>query len=308
MPAHLPALADETIEILSLRPGGIVVDATCGAGGHTERMAKAVGESGTVIALDQDEAALALARERLGEAPQLRFVQANFRNLPAVLRAFPIDRVDAICADLGMGSFQIDAPERGFSFRGEDELDMRMDRRKGPTAAQLLRTLPEDELGRILRNWGEEPRWRRIARAIVAHREADGAFTGVALREVVHRAVGAARRRGVDSATLAFQAMRIAVNDELGALVQFLPAAIEALRPGGRLAVISYHSLEDREVKSFLRAEAKGCICPPELPRCVCGRLPRLRVLTRKPIAPGEAEVRRNPRARSAHLRAAERI
>jgi 16S rRNA (cytosine1402-N4)-methyltransferase len=308
MPAHVPALAAETIELLALRPGDVAVDATCGAGGHTALMAEAVGAGGTVIALDQDEAALTLARERLGNAPQVRFVHANFRHVARALRSFAIERVDAVCADLGMGSFQIDAVERGFSFRSEQELDMRMNRAAGATAAEMLRTLPADEIGRIFREWGEEPRWRAVARGVVAHRQAGGEFTGPALRGIVHRAAGAARRRGVDAATQVFQALRIAVNDELGALAEFLPAALELLRPGGRLAVISYHSLEDRLVKNFFRNEAKGCICPPDLPRCVCGREPRLRLATRKAVAPSAAEVQRNPRARSAHLRAAERI
>jgi 16S rRNA (cytosine1402-N4)-methyltransferase len=308
MPPHEPALLAEAIGLLGLRTGCVAVDATTGAGGHAEAIAQAVGERGTVIALDQDETALHLAQQRLSGFPQVRFVHANFRELPRVLRSFAIERVDAILADLGLASFHLDVPARGFSFASEELVDMRMDRSQGRSAAELLATAEENELGRILHDFGEEPRWRATARAIVAARAAGVRFTGTALREVVHHAVGAPRRRGVDAATLVFQALRIAVNDELGALTEFLDAALAALAPGGRLAVISYHSLEDRAVKARLRDEARGCICPPDAPRCTCGHEPRVRLLTRKPIVPTADEIERNPRARSAKLRGAERL
>lgn len=307
MPAHLPVLLAEVLEGIGISAGSVVVDATCGAGGYTEAIAEAVGDSGTVIALDQDDAALQLTQTRLARFRHIRFVRANFRDLEEVLRSFAIESVDAICADLGLGSFQLDDPERGFSFRSEAEVDMRMDRRAPHTAAELLRRLPAAELGRILREYGEEPRWSAVVRAVLAHRAAGLPFTGTALRGLVHRAVGGARRRDVDAATQVFQALRIAVNDELGALAAFLAAAERAVRSGGRLAVVTYHSLEDRLVKQEWRAAAKGCTCPPDLPRCVCGQEPRLRVLTRKPIVPTEAEIERNPRARSAKLRVAEK-
>jgi 16S rRNA (cytosine1402-N4)-methyltransferase len=306
MGAHRPVLLPATLQLLDLQPGDVAVDATSGAGGHTEAIAAAVGASGTVIALDRDETALQQTRERLGHLRQLRFVRTDFRRLADVLRSLAIEQVDAICADLGLGSFQLDDPARGFSFRSEALLDMRMDRSQGRLAHQLLATLPEAELGRILRDFGEEPRWRAIARAIVRHRQAGGEFTGAALRELVHGVAGS-HRRHIDAATLTFQAIRIAVNGELDALREFLAAATDALRAGGRIAVIAYHSLEDRIVKDRFRAEEKGCICPSDLPRCGCGHTPRLRVLTRKPIVPEAAEIRGNPRARSAKLRAAEK-
>ena len=306
MAAHRPVL--ETVDLLHLRTGAVVVDATCGAGGHTERLADAVGTHGLVLAIEQDDAALAIAGQRLAGKMNVRFVQTNFRHLSAVLREQGLTQVDGVLADLGVSSMQLDDPARGFSFLSENELDMRMDRRNPLTAAKLLGEASEEELGRIFRDYGEERHWRALARAVVEHRRQGGAFTGIELRELAHRTLHTPRSGGVDSATRAFQAVRIAVNDELNALREFLDAAIDALAPGGRLAVISFHSLEDRIVKHRLRAAATGCVCPKDLPRCVCGGRPTLRVLTPKPITPGADEVQDNPRARSARLRAAEKL
>lgn len=310
MAAHRAVLLAETVAHLHLQLGNTAIDGTCGAGGHTAEIARAVGGNGTVIALDQDEAALELATKQLASFSQIRFVHANFRDLCEVLGSLEIGQVDAICADLGVASFHFDDPERGFSFRSEVELDSRLDRRMPDTAADLLATLPEEELGRIFREYGEERRWRALAKAIVAERQDGKRFTGVELRELVRRVKGPGkpgRRKTIDPATQVFQALRIAVNDELGALRDFLPAAVEALRPGGRLAVIAYHSLEDRIVKRFFMQEEKGCICPPGLPICGCGFEPRLTRITRHPIVPTEEETRQNPRARSAKLRVAEK-
>ncbi len=310
MTPHRAVLLPETISLLNLRPGDTVVDATCGAGGYSGAIAEAIGVSGTLIAFDQDEAALSIAKQKLDQHHQIRFVHANFRELGDVLRSFAISHVNAICADLGVAGFHFDDLDRGFSFRGDVEIDARMDRRGEMTAAELLATATEEELGRIFREYGEEWRWRAIARAIVHDRQEDERFTGRSLRELILRVKKKRRpgERGIDPATQVFQALRIAVNDELGALRDLLPAAVQSLAPGGRLAVISYHSLEDRIVKNFIRDEEKGCLCPPELPVCVCGRTPSLRRITRKPIVPGEDEVRRNPRARSAKMRVAERL
>lgn len=308
MSAHQPVLLSETVQLLAPSTGKIFVDATCGAGGHSERLAAAVGPDGLLIAMDQDEAALAVARERLAHFNQVSFVQANFRDLTKVLRSLDIERVDGILADLGLSSLQMDDLDRGFSYRSEQELDMRMDRRRGSTAAQILGRESEEELGRIFREFGEERRWRTVARAVVRHRQQGEPFTGKALEGLVHRATGRARTGRVNAAVRVFQALRIAVNDELGALEEFLPQTLSVLKPGGRVAVISFHSLEDRRVKNFFRQEAKGCICPPDLPVCGCGRVPTLKVLTGKVVRPGAEEVSRNPRARSGRLRAAERL
>ncbi len=307
MAAHLPVLLAESVDLLAPRAGAVLVDATCGAGGHTMRLADAVGSDGLVLAIDQDDAALAIAREKLAGTMNVRFVRANFRHLASVLREQGVKQVDGILADLGVSSMQLDQAERGFSFRADGELDMRMDRREALTAARWLRETDEAELGRVFRDYGEERRWRAVARAVVRHREAGGAFTGGEFQRLVHRALGTTRSGGIDSATRSFQAVRLAVNDELGALEEFLDAAIDALAPGGRLAVISFHSLEDRAVKHRLREAATGCRCPKDLPVCACGGRPVLRLLG-KAVTPSEDEVRANPRARSARLRAAEKL
>lgn len=305
---HEPVLLPELIDNLMLKPGGVVVNLTCGAGSDTAAIAGQVGPTGTVISLDQDDAALEIARRRLQGLSQVKLHRANFRELRQVLSSFEIECVDAICADLGLASFHLDDLERGFSFRSEGELDMRLDRRSPCTAAMLLAEASEEELGRIFREYGEEPRWRAVARLVVGERQPDRPFSGRTFAALAHRAIGTPRRRGIDSATQVFQALRIAVNDELNALDEMLDAAISLLRSGGRLAVIAYHSLEDRRVKHRFLEEEKGCICPPHLPACVCGRQPRVKIITRKPIVPGADEVRENPRSRSAKLRVAERI
>jgi len=308
MSAHQSVLPAETIEFLAPASGQVFVDATCGAGGHTALLAAAVGAEGSVIALDQDDAALAVAQRRLAQVSQIQFVCANFRDLREILDSLGIEKVHGILADLGTSSMQLTGDDRGFSFRSEGELDMRMDERNATTAARLLKTSSEEELGRIFREYGEERHWRAMARAVVRYRETGEPFTGPALQALAHRVARTGRAGGIDSATRIFQALRIAVNDELGALSEFLPAAENSLLEGGRLAVISFHSLEDRLVKHHFRAAARGCVCPKELPRCVCGHRATLRELTRKPITPSEEECRVNPRARSAKLRVAQRL
>jgi 16S rRNA (cytosine1402-N4)-methyltransferase len=307
MTAHQPVLLPETTENLQLELGNVAVDATCGGGSFALEIAKSIGANGLLILMDQDEAALEIAKQKLAHLSHVRFVHKNFRDLTTVLRSFEIEHVDAICADLGVAGFHFDDRSRGFSFHSEAVLDARMDRRGGITAADLLATADEAELGRILRDYGEEYRWRALARAILAQRETGEPFTGLSFRALIHRIKGKPRKGQTDPATQAFQALRIAVNDELGALEEFLPAATEALAPGGRLAVISYHSLEDRRVKNFIRDEEKDCICPPKMPVCRCEKVSRLARVTRKPIVPSEDELRRNPRSRSAKLRVAER-
>jgi len=289
-----------------------VVDGTVGGGGHAEVILELIGPTGRFIGLDVDPEALAATAARLARfGDRVRLVHASFRELGGVLQALSIDRIDAVLLDLGVSSRQIDAPQRGFRFSEDTAdvtpLDMRMDPRIAATAADLLATAPAAEIERWLREYGELPGAARLARAIdETRRDAPIRTTRDLLRVIERARVGGGRRH--HPATLVFQALRIAVNDELGALDEGLDAAIDALATGGRVAVIAYHSLEDRRVKLRLRAEARGCVCPPRQPVCTCGKRPRVRVVTPRAVRAGEEEVRANPRARSARLRAAERL
>jgi 16S rRNA (cytosine1402-N4)-methyltransferase len=309
---HRPVLLDESLASLALRPGSRVVDGTAGGGGHAEAILRAIAPSGRLIGLDVDEEALAACAARLAPfGDRVHLERASFRELGRVLEGLGVARVDAVLLDLGVSSRQLDAPDRGFRFAEESAdvtaLDMRMDARSPRTAARLLAEAPAAELERWFREYGELPGARRLADAIVeARREAPLRTVRDLLRVVARARVGGGRKH--HPATLVFQALRIAVNDELAALDEGLSAAIEALAPGGRLVVIAYHSLEDRIVKERLRAEARGCVCPPRQPVCTCGRSPRVRLLTRRAVRPADEEVRANPRARSARLRAAERL
>ncbi|MFN2186586.1 MAG: 16S rRNA (cytosine(1402)-N(4))-methyltransferase RsmH, partial [Anaerolineae bacterium] len=284
--------------------GGWYIDATLGAGGHAKGILLASRPDGRLLGLDADPDALLHASkvlEPFGDRVTLRV--ANFRQLGAVAGALDIREVDGILMDLGLSSRQLDEAERGFSFAQDGPLDMRMDRSRRESAADLVNTLSEAELSDILWQYGEERHSRRIARAIVAARPL---VTTGQLADLVARTVG--RREKIHPATRTFQALRIAVNEELEALSEALPEARDLLRPGGRLAVIAFHSLEDRLVKEFYRQEARACICPPELPVCVCQHQATLRVLTSKPVRPSAEETVRNPRSRSARLRVAERL
>ena len=283
--------------------GGFFVDATVGAGGHAESLL----ERGTeihLLGIDRDPDALALAGERLARfAKRFELVSGDFADLDALLS----DRLPAagILADLGVSSMQLDRGERGFSFRRDGPLDMRMGP-TGRTAADIVSTASVDELTRIFRDYGEERMAAKIARGIVAERTRGPIQTTRQLARIVAGEKGS--REKIDPATRVFQALRIEVNQELVALGRFLAAAVARLKPGGRLAVISYHSLEDRIVKDAFRRDSGVCSCPPKLPTCICGARAALRLLTRRPIRPGEAELRRNPRSRSARLRAAEKL
>jgi 16S rRNA (cytosine1402-N4)-methyltransferase len=308
--AHRSVLARETLELLEPRPGELVVDATLGAGGHTELLLEAVGRDGRVIGIDRDPHALDVARRRLvrfGEA--FVPVHGNHSDIDRLLADAGVERVDRVLLDLGVSSMQLDDPGRGFSFRMDGPLDMRMNPQAGPTAAELLTTLSEDELRQILWRFGEERRSRAIARAIVRQRETRPLTGTLQLAELVERTLGpGARRWRIHPATRTFQALRIAVNDELTDLAATVERFATQLRPGGRLAVIAFHSLEDRAVKHTLRSLAARCSCPHGLPVCGCGREDLVRILTRKPVRPSTDEIENNPRARSAKLRAAERI
>ena len=309
---HLPVLAEEVLAMLQPRPGSLQIDATVGGGGHTERILEATNPDGRLLGLDADAAAIARVDGRLRPRFDDRLVlhQANFRELAEVAPKAGFGAVDGCLFDLGLSSFQLVDTERGFGFRAGGALDMRFDTGRGVPAAELLATLDADELTALFRRYGEEPKARRIALAIVDARGSAPVATAEELAALVERVVPPNPRqpRRTHPATRVFQALRIAVNEELEALEIGLAAAVDLLRPGGRLVVLSYHSLEDRIVKRFFAAERRGCICPPEIPVCVCGRNPRLRLVTRRSVTPTPEEVAANPRSRSARLRAAERL
>lgn len=300
---HIPVLVNAVLSWLQVRPGGVYVDGTVGGGGHAEAILTASAPDGRVLGLDRDPQALEFARGRLscfGDRVTLR--HGSFAHLRALVADFA--PADGVLLDLGLSSLQLADPERGFSFTQEGPLDMRFDPTEDlPTAADLVNTLSVKELTDVLYRYGEERQARRIAEAIVASRPIR---TTTELARLVERVVGGRRER-IHPATRVFQALRIAVNRELEALEAALPQALDVLKPGGRLVVISFHSLEDRIVKQFLQRESRDCLCPPEIPVCVCGHRARLRILTPKPVRPDESEVAANPRARSARLRAAEK-
>ena len=305
---HLPVMADEVLETLAPHPDSLQIDATLGGAGHAERILEACAPDGRLLGLDADGAAIARGRRRLarfGDRAVLR--QTNFRELERVAPEAEFGAVDGLFLDLGLSSYQLGDVERGFGFRAGGRLDMRFDTGRGRPAADLLATMAAAELTALFRRYGEEPFAGRISRAIVETRRATPIETAEQLAARVERAVPAPRARRIHPATRVFQALRIAVNDELGALEAGLAASLVLLRPGGRLVVLSYHSLEDRIVKRFIATEQRGCVCPPEVPVCVCGRLPRLRSLG-KSRTPSDAEIQSNPRSRSARLRGAERV
>jgi 16S rRNA (cytosine1402-N4)-methyltransferase len=305
---HVPVLAAEVRELLGVQPGETVVDATFGAGGHASLLAEDLAGSGKLVAIDRDPGAKSyFDRFKARAGIDVRFLRGDFAIVLAQLAANGI-KADAILLDLGISSMQVDRPERGFSYATDAPLDMRMDPSSETTAAAIVNTWDERELVSVFRRYGEERYAAPIARAIV-RRRAERPFTRTGdLVDVIKLAIPTPARFGEGHpAKRVFQALRIAVNDELGALEHALPAALEMLRPGGRLAVISFHSLEDRIVKRFVAAQAKGCTCPPDFPVCICGKEPTLRQLTRKPIRPSQAEIDANPRAASARLRAAVR-
>ncbi len=309
---HLPVLAEEVLVMLAPAAGSFQIDTTLGGGGHTERILEANHPDGRLLGLDADGAAIARVDARLGPRFGDRLVlrQANFRELATVAPAAGFGAVDGCLFDLGLSSFQLADTDRGFGFRAGGPLDMRFDASTGVPAAELLATLDAGELTALFGRYGEEPRAGRVARAIVDARRTAPIRTAEELAALVERVLPPNPRapRRTHPATRVFQALRIAVNAELDALEAGLAAAMDLLRPGGRLVVLSYHSLEDRIVKRFFNAERRGCVCPPEVPVCVCGRNPRLRLVTRKSITPSADELGRNPRSRSARLRAAERL
>ncbi len=305
---HPPVLLREAVGFLAPRAGGVYVDGTVGGGGHAEEILKHSSPDGVLIGLDQDGDAVRRCQERLAAYGKRVVVrQKNFRDIDAVLSELGYAAVDGVLLDLGVSWFHLKMPERGFSFALDGPLDMRMNTGVPHTAADLVNTLPRRELARILRDYGEERKAGAIARAIEKAR-ARGPITSTAqLAGIVSSVSPPFPARRIHPATLTFQALRIAVNDEMEALREGLNKIVHILRPGGRVAVISFHSLEDRIVKQFYAASAKGCTCPPKMPVCVCGKKSSLTILTRRPVLPGVEEVERNPAARSAKLRVAEK-
>lgn len=306
---HKPVLLDECLEALAIRPDGVYLDGTLGRAGHSLEILRRLTAGGRLIGLDRDGTALEAARVRLAEyADRVTLIHSNFSRLAEVLDDLHIDAVDGMLFDLGVSSPQLDDAERGFSYMHDAPLDMRMDRTAGLTARDVVNGWSYEELRRILFEYGEERYAPAIARAIVRARETAPVKTTLELVEIIKSAMPpAALREKQHPAKRSFQAIRIAVNGELDALPPMLRAAVDGLNPGGRLAVITFHSLEDRIVKRTLAELARGCVCPPEFPVCVCGKKPQVRLVTRKPVTAGGAELEENPRARSAKLRVAEK-
>lgn len=302
---HRPVLLEETLAALDIQPDGIYLDGTAGGGGHAQAIARRL-TTGRLIAIDQDPDAVAEASRRLEGLPAV-VVEANYTQMAAVLTAQRVTAVDGILLDIGVSSHQLDAPERGFSYHHDAPLDMRMSQ-SGPTAAALVNESDEAALATIFFRYGEEKFARPIARAIVREREREPIETTGRLADIIRQAVPAAARRDAHPARRVFQALRIAVNGELDCLSAGLDTAFHCLKDGGRLAVITFHSLEDRMVKQRFRSWEKGCICPPDFPVCVCGRTPAAEGVLRKPAQASAAELEENPRSRSAKLRCIKRL
>ncbi len=303
---HAPVLLREVLAYLQPQAGGLYIDGTLGAGGHAEALLRGSSPDGRLLGFDRDPAALAFAAERLAPfGARFTGVARSFGEMGIVAPEHGFSHVDGLLLDLGLSSRQLDEAERGFSFLKEGPLDMRFDPREGETAADLINNLSAEELARIFRRYGEEPHSNRIARLIVAHRPLR---TTGELARLIAGEIGRRGRPGRHPATQVFQALRIAVNDELGEIERGLASAVELLRPGGRLAVISFHSLEDRLVKQFFRRESRDCVCPPEQPVCTCGARASLKRVVRKAVKATPEEIAANPRSRSARLRVAAKM
>ena len=306
---HKSVLLRETIDSLNIREGGIYVDGTLGGGGHASEVCRRLGEGGRLIGIDQDADAIQAAGARLAPfGEKVTIVRSNYEQIETVLKGLGIDRVDGIYLDLGVSSYQLDTPQRGFSYHHDAPLDMRMSQ-EGPTARDLVNTLSQQELADIIFRYGEDKSARRIAQGIVQAREEAPIETTAQLAEIIKASVPAAVRRAEGHpARRTFQALRIAVNGELDRLREGLEAGFALLKPGGRLAVITFHSLEDRIVKQQMHDWCQGCVCPKDFPVCVCGRKPQGRLVYKKGLAPSAQEVAENPRARSARLRVIEKL
>ncbi len=307
---HRPVLWQECLEALNVRSGGIYIDCTLGGGGHGIKILEGSSPDGRLIGIDRDPEAIEAARQRLAPfGSRAILINGNLRHLEALMEKAVIDGVDGVLLDLGISTLQLKAPERGFGFQVDAPLDMRMNRREpGITAQDIVNREEGESLGKILLTYGEEKRWRAIAKAIVRAREKKPIQTTRELAMIIEKSLPGARRYKIHPATRAFQALRIAVNDELNALREGLKAAVKLLRIGGRLCVISFHSLEDRIVKQYFQQMARGCTCPPRLAVCACGQSPLLKIVSRGAIRPAPEEVRANPASRSARLRITEKL
>lgn len=306
---HKSVLLQECLDSLNIKPDGIYLDGTLGGAGHSSEIVKRL-DTGRLIGVDRDQVALQAAGERLKPyADRVTLVHSNFQEVASVLDQLGIDQIDGMLFDLGVSSPQLDDGARGFSYMADAPLDMRMNREDALTAYDVVNTWDRQELKKIFYEYGEERYAPQVAAAIERRRAEKPIETTLELVDVIRSAMPPqALREKQHPAKRVFQAIRIAVNDELGSVSRMMEAAIPRLKPGGRLAVITFHSLEDRIVKSAMQQAAKGCVCPPEFPICVCGKKPQIKIVTRKPIVSGEAELNENPRARSAKLRVAEKI
>ncbi len=307
---HKPVLLKETLEYLDLKPGGVYIDGTLGGAGHSSEIIKRIIPKGVLLGIDQDSNAINAAKERLKDyKDNVIVVRDNFRNIKAIALGNGFKEVDGVLLDIGVSSHQLDEDERGFSYMHDGPLDMRMDRDRDYDAAEIVNNASDKELTRILRDYGEEKWAVRIAKFIIEERKNGRIETTFKLVDIIKRAIpAAARREGGHPAKRTFQALRIAVNDELEVLEQAVKDAVDILKPGGRLVVITFHSLEDRIVKTVFNNMERPCTCPPQLPICMCGKEPLLKVVTRKPVIAGEEELESNTRSKSAKLRAAERV
>ncbi|MGI6697334.1 MAG: 16S rRNA (cytosine(1402)-N(4))-methyltransferase RsmH [Clostridia bacterium] len=307
---HRTVLLDRTIEYLKVVPDGVYVDCTLGGGGHSLEILKRLGERGRLIGIDRDQNAIKAAGERLASfSDKAVLVHGNFKDIRRIVHGIGITAVDGVVMDLGVSSHQLDRRERGFSYMQDAPLDMRMDRQQSLTAMEVVNTYSEADLARVISGYGEE-RWaRRIAAFIVREREKALIKTTGQLVDIIKAAIPAsARRKGPHPAKRTFQALRIEVNDELGILERAVKDGVDLLKSGGRICVITFHSLEDRKIKNIFRELENPCTCPPKAPACVCGKKPVIRVVTRKPAVPDKEEIQQNPRARSAGLRVAEKL
>ena len=308
--SHRSVLLDECIEGLAIKPNGIYVDGTAGGGGHSFHIAAALGEGGRLIAIDRDAAAIQAAGQRLAPfGDRVTLVRRNFSEVGEVCAELGIDKIDGILMDLGVSSYQLDTPERGFSYNADARLDMRMDDRNPLDASVIVNTYSEEKLREIIYGFGEEKFGGKIAAEIVRSRAAKPIETTGELVDIIKRAMpAAAKQGGHHPAKRTFQAIRIEVNGELDAITPAINSAVNLLSSGGRIAIITFHSLEDRIVKQTYSSLAQGCTCPRNFPVCVCGNKPKVKVVTKKPILPSDIELEENPRSRSAKLRVAEKI